>query len=648
MAERFSRVAVAGLLLTGLGALAASGYFGWMALAGAGAAAAGLGWAVWRLGPRARWAGPAAIGAAFLELLAAALVSASPVFFLLVGAFVLLLAGALVGDEIRRSSQGAGVTATGGLQRFHFRLAGLVACVSASALLLTAVFFLALPRTARAAFQRLFQERRAPAGLAAEVRLGEMGRRFGRDDAAMHVRIVDAEGPLELKWRGVVLTTFDGVRWRAETGTAERLAVNRDRVILADDEQRRRPGRRITYEVRLEPLATEVLFLAGYPEVLWIGAPVVSRAEAGFYRVSEPPRERLRYGAVSFLDPVGAGERPGPRYLQLPRLDPRIAELARKVTAFATTDETRAFALEQYLRANYEYSLDGEGPASKDPLAEFLFEKRRGHCEYFASALAVMLRTLKIPSRVVTGFQSGRLNPLNGWYVMRDSDAHAWVEAWMPAQGWTAWDATPVRAAERGPSVLKGLYAYLDAADLFWQEWVMGYGFSQQVALAAKVQSSGRDLGARWLERTREVAGSAWSSLSSAARRFGWLAAAMGLAGWAIGTAAPRAVRWARAQRRIRLVAQGRGDCSDASLLYERMLKLLEQSGYAKPGWFTPDEFVRALPRGAAAERVSEFTKAYQAARFGGKQAAVSALPGLLEEVRKAARPSGASRIGTA
>lgn len=638
MAERFSRVAMLGLLLTGFAALAESGYFGWKLLGAAGAATAGLAWAVWRLGRRARWIGLAAMSASFLALLAAALVSVSPAFFLFLGAFLVLLAGALVGGEIRRSAEGAGVTASGGLEKFYPRLAALVAFVSASALLLTAVFFFALPRTARAAFQRLFQERRAPAGLSAEVKLGQMGRRLGRDNAAMHVRIVDAREPLELKWRGAVLTTFDGSSWRSDGGTAERFAVSSDRVILADDEQRRRAGRRITYEVRLEPLATEVLFLAGTPEVLWIGAPFVSREEAGYYRLSEPPRERLRYGAVSFLDPAGVGERPGAEYLQLPRLDPRIPELARRVTAFATTDETRAFALERYLMANYEYSLGAVGPSSEDPLAEFLFERRRGHCEYFASALAVMLRTLDIPSRVVTGFRSGRLNPLNGWYVMRNSDAHAWVEAWLPGRGWTEFDATPPQAVGRGRTLLKGLYAYVDAADLFWQEWVMGYGFSQQVALAARVQSSSRDLGARWLERTREAAGSAWRSASWGMRRFGWPAAALGLAAAAAWMAAPRAVRWVRARRRIRLAAQGLGTCSDASLLYQRMLEVVEGGGYAKPGWFTPDEFVKAIPKGAAAERVAAFTEAYQAARFGGRREAVGLLPGLLEEVRKALR----------
>jgi len=100
--------------------------------------------------------------------------------------------------------------------------------------------------------------------------------------------------------------------------------------------------------------------------------------------------------------------------------------------------------------------------------------------------------------------------------------------------------------------------------------------------------------------------------------------------------AGPRALRWVRAQQKVRLARKGRGSCSDAALLYERMLRLLERRGYAKPDWFTQDEFVRVLPPGAAAERVVEFTRAYQAVRFGGRQGELAALPGLLEEVRSA------------
>jgi len=95
------------------------------------------------------------------------------------------------------------------------------------------------------------------------------------------------------------------------------------------------------------------------------------------------------------------------------------------------------------LRHHYRYTLHLPTTAPKDPLANFLFERKEGHCEYFASAMAVMLRSLAIPSRVVNGFRGGEFNDLNGQYVVRASDAHSWVEAYFPGHGWVGFDPTP-------------------------------------------------------------------------------------------------------------------------------------------------------------------------------------------------------------
>ena len=94
-----------------------------------------------------------------------------------------------------------------------------------------------------------------------------------------------------------------------------------------------------------------------------------------------------------------------------------------------TADRARDF--ERYLRTNFSYTTDLLDNEVRDPLANFLFERKAGHCEYFASAMAVMLRAVHIPSRVATGFQSGVYNPITGWHVLRSSDAHSWVEAWV-------------------------------------------------------------------------------------------------------------------------------------------------------------------------------------------------------------------------
>src|SRR5262249_46360746 len=132
------------------------------------------------------------------------------------------------------------------------------------------------------------------------------------------------------------------------------------------------------------------------------------------------------------------------KYLQLPaKIDPRIAEFAKEITAKAPTPYDKSAAIEAYLRTRFKYTLDLTGSPGDDPLPHFLFETRAGHCEYFASAMAVMLRTLGIPSREVNGFLPGEYNDLGGDYIVRASDAHSWVEVYFPDNGWIVFDPTP-------------------------------------------------------------------------------------------------------------------------------------------------------------------------------------------------------------
>src|SRR5205823_3471619 len=137
--------------------------------------------------------------------------------------------------------------------------------------------------------------------------------------------------------------------------------------------------------------------------------------------------------------------------------------------------------------------------ASRDPLGDFLFVTRRGFCEYFASAMAVLLRTQGIPARVATGFQSGYYNDVSGTWVIRASDAHAWVEAWIEGRGWVTFDPTPPGVAPGSgnwlQSKLKRMNMYLDAADTAWQQWVMAYNPGQQATLAFGFRDKLRALG---------------------------------------------------------------------------------------------------------------------------------------------------------
>jgi len=276
----------------------------------------------------------------------------------------------------------------------------------------------------------------------------------------------------------------------------------------------------------------------------------------------------------------------------------------------------RAHALEVGLRTGYGYTLELPKTEERDPLTYFLFTRKMGHCEYFASAMTVMLRTLGIPSRLATGFQSGTYNPLTELYVIRASDAHSWVEAYLPRRGWTTFDPTPPDPGLRRASLWDKLALYADAADTFWQQWVLAYDPGLQMTLAERMGQSGRSFGLRWVERIG-LKIVAWKDRTAGwFRRYGaWL-----LAGFSVlllvAYFAPRAWRTLHMLRRVRLARRGQASVDDATLLYRRMLELLKRRGYQKPAWFTPHEFAASLPRTELGMTVEQFTEAYNALRF--------------------------------
>jgi hypothetical protein len=317
--------------------------------------------------------------------------------------------------------------------------------------------------------------------------------------------------------------------------------------------------------------------------------------------------------------------------------------LARDVTAYAINDADRARAIERHLRTSYGYTMELPQQEEADPLAHFLFERRKGHCEYFASAMAVMLRYLGVPARVATGFQTGLLNPLTGWYLVRASDAHSWVEVWLPESGWTTFDPTPPDPSPLSVGLWQRLLLYADAVETFWRHWVLDYDQERQVQLAARMESSGRRASLRWLEAAgdtvRDFGSAAWQGLKSHAVWLTLLVVAAAVA-WRFTPVVWQAValRWS-----VRRVERGSAEASDATLLYARLLNFLHTRGFEKPVWLTPAEFARALagsPYGAAAE---EFTSAYYDLRFGGNRGAALRMVSLMEGIERRAATERAS-----
>lgn len=581
---------------------------------------------------------------AFLEMLAGAVVSNSPNFFLFLAFFLLFSIAAFASGEIRLSAERADATCRAGLAGFPARLATLTVIAAIGSLVLAAAMFFVLPRTARAAFQRLAASGFTTPGFSHEVALGKTGEFRTSNAPVMHIRIEDCSSQANFKWRGAALGEFDGKRWYNTEQSGVLLPAKGGVVWLMDNRRAWQGGKRVTYEVVIKGVSSDALFFAGSPLLvqLFSGGGVV-RTSTDTFRASTPG-DNLRYAAVSAVEAEGekapdAGDLSEDErnyYLLLPPFDPRIRQLAEQVTAGQTTAEAKARSIETYLRTSYRYTTEPPATATvTDPLADFLFRRKAGHCEYFASAMAVMLRSIWIPARLATGFQSGVYNPLSGWHTVRASDAHSWVEAWISGKGWVTFDPTPAGAAAAPVGVLERLWFYADAAETFWEEWVLNYDLDRQLILAEQMGKSGRNLRLTWFQDVSSRLLRWRNGVELFVRRFGLLLLAVGGVVWLLRLGVPPLLRRWRVRTCVAKVRRGLARTGDATLLYEKMLRQLERRGLEKPASWTPNEFARAVRPAELAALVEALTASYNRLRFGGDRQAASEMLGLLAQLEK-------------
>jgi hypothetical protein len=335
--------------------------------------------------------------------------------------------------------------------------------------------------------------------------------------------------------------------------------------------------------------------------------------------VPAPPAAALRATGMDYSESMRE------TYLQLPKLDPRIPELAKQIMVRADNPYDKARAMEIYLRVHYGYTLDLSGSPPPDPLAYFLFDKRAGHCEYFASAMTVMLRSAGIPARIVNGFLTGEYNDVGGDFIVRASDAHSWVEVFFPTYGWLTFDPTPA-AEEVAPGSFAQFARYWDWFQLQWNEWIINYDFMHQITLAQNLQRVSRD----WTEQLRRKFADARREATDQLEA--WQARALHTAAFlptsfAIISALcifvillqPKVRERLMTLWHLRIVTASAMTPHLATIQYNEMLRLLSRRGIRKSPGQTPLEFASSLPDGNLAEPVQELTTMYHEARFGGQ-----------------------------
>jgi hypothetical protein len=255
--------------------------------------------------------------------------------------------------------------------------------------------------------------------------------------------------------------------------------------------------------------------------------------------------------------------------------------------------------------------------------------------------MAVMLRALRIPARVVNGFRTGEFNDLTSQYLVRASNAHSWVEAYFPGYGWVSFDPTPAGPLETHTGWSRAML-YLDAMASFWREWVINYDASHQQALGQEAGRSGR----RLVTEVRKWARRHYSAWLRAARQVQdtvsgspWRWSAGGLSAAALLLLVINARRLWRAFSQRSLAAHPeKAPRAAAAIWYERMTRLIARRGWPKSPSQTPAEFVACIDDASLRKGIAEFTRRYESARFGDSAQDARRLPGLYEEILTAAR----------
>lgn len=525
-----------------------------------------------------------------------------------------------------------------------------------------ALAFLALPRVGVGFFLKA-RGGLTLAGFSDRVKLGGHGVIKTDATVVMRVEIASRYGGRdapEIHWRGVAFDRYERGRWSRDPTTAPPTQQTLEQSATRDRRFLRWDGPPLTsqaidelstqlvrQDIWLDPLDSDVLFGATAPRIVEYVHTLRPRRTASerndeirlehgstvhytvWSRLGQPTAGALR-AATGELSPAYRAA-----YLQLPdEITPRTRELARTITAGLTTQYDRVEAIKSWLVSNLGYTLVLADPGKQEPVDFFLFDRRKGHCEYFASAFAVLARAVGIPTRQVNGFLGGEWNEYQSYVAVRAGDAHSWDEVYYPGAGWVTVDPTPpgdIDALGRGG---RGWTArvgrFVDTLRFQWNKWVIEYDLVSQLALFRKV-------------------GGALGTAGSAIKRAAIAVEHAAVRHWPLAAALAAAIAGVLAVRRRRRPAGPSASHrprprarSPIAEIYDDVARALAKAGVPREAAITPRELAqRMAARGdAAAPQLGELTELYYAAQWGRRHdlAAEQRAAELARQIREAIR----------
>jgi transglutaminase-like putative cysteine protease len=442
------------------------------------------------------------------------------------------------------------------------------------------------------------------------------------------------------RWRGVALDSFDNQTWKkSRYQFSEPFIKSEKDFFLIDSATDVRQV--VTQTVYLEPLDTPVLFSLLRPVAIQGNFQLITRDSEGSITFSHSGAERTTYKVFSDtslpnIERLRMDNSPysvsAQRYLKLPeKIDERISNLASEVIQSSGTKNRydQAKAIEKHLQTTYGYTLELKSGGT-EPLADFLFNVRQGHCEYFATAMAVMLRTQGIATRIVNGFQQGEYNEAADAYIVRQKDAHSWVEVYFPKENaWIPFDPTAPAGQfpeETGSTGITGKFdKMLDALETYWIQYVVTYDNQEQRSLFRSVKKGVNDyqgdlsvwanqLKNAFTDWLKDVRGDKGFEASAKAIGLGVGYILLGMIGIGFLTLVIRKVLRLDLWERLCAWFKSNKETSIVEF-YERMQKVLEKQGFKRVEHQTPLEFAFALNMPEAVN----ITEKYNRVRFGEK-----------------------------
>ncbi len=566
----------------------------------------------------------------------------APFFFvyLVIGVWTLLLYHLLQEQEEGAEGQHNFTTAAQPalpLPRLTFRFFWTTNAMAAGAFSLTLLFFFLIPRVGVGFFQNNHGESLRTTGFSEQVDLGVIGPVKQDPSIVMRVELPDHTGneakrePLYL--RGVAYNRYDGKSWSNSLPHRRILTELPEGTFTL-----RTPGtkpsasaRQLRQEILLEPLDTAVLFGAPFPSSVKGNFLSVQSDLMGSLHLPYPLHTRSQYTVYSSPTSLSAGEKKTAaliypdfilqQYLQVPVVSTQISELAREVTQPATSVAQAVALLHTHLLTHYRYNLDVPSLQSAHPLEDFLLTRKTGYCEHYATAMVVMLRTIGIPARLVTGFLATEWNEFGGYYTVRQRDAHAWVEVYFPQSGWITMDPTPPAPGATGPTWWQSANSAMDSIRLKWDRLFVHYSAHDQFTVVQGIRESGEAVRTKLSETMNAVSAQGAAILDRMVKTFtpsGMPHAAIYLL-LAIGAAYGAMIFLRRSRQGTAQLGTFSSEQQAVITLYTTMLHCCEERGIAKPASTTPREFLyQVRERWAEAWPAADaLTQLYTRVRFG-------------------------------